>query len=136
DAGEVEMTLKSLYPDAALLLRPLNSSLYVSGFVPKAEMVTSILRVAQDYFPSVIDDMRVGGVHKILLHVKVLEISRTKLRNLGFDWAQLSSGITQSVSGTLPVLAQGQVIGPLMAPGSSTLRFGIGPGSTFVGFLE
>jgi len=104
--------------------------------VPKAEMVTSILRVAQDYFPSVIDDMRVGGVHKILLHVKVLEISRTKLRNLGFDWAQLSSGIVQSVSGTLPAVAQGTAISPLMPAGTSTLRFGIAPGSTFVGFLE
>jgi len=136
DVAELEMTLKSLFPDAALRLRPLNSSLYISGFVPKADMVTSILRVAQDYFPSVIDDMRVGGVHKILLHVKVLEISRTKLRNLGFDWAQLSSGIVQSVSGVLPTLAQGTALSPLMAPGTATLRFGVAPGSTFVGFLE
>jgi pilus assembly protein CpaC len=136
DVAELEMTLKSLFPDAALRLRPLNSSLYISGFVPKAEMVTSILRVAQDYFPSVIDDMRVGGVHKILLHVKVLEVSRTKLRNLGFDWAQLSSGIVQSVSGTLPAVASGGAISPLMPAGTSTLRFGIAPGSTFTGFLE
>jgi pilus assembly protein CpaC len=136
DVAELEMTLRSLFPEAALRLRPLNSSLYISGFVPKAEMVTSILRVAQDYFPSVIDDMRVGGVHKILLHVKVLEISRTKLRNLGFDWVQLSAGISQSVSGVLPSLAQGQVISPLMAPGSATIRAGIASGSNFAGFLE
>src|SRR5207247_6147126 len=92
--------------------------------------------VAQDYFRSSVNDMRVVGVHKLLLHVKVLETSRTTLRNLGFDWAPLSSGIVQSVSGTLPALAQGTAISPLMAPGSSTLRFGIAPGSTFVGFLE
>src|SRR5262245_4482142 len=136
DVAELEMTLKSLFPDAALRLRPLNSSLYISGFVPKAEMVTSILRVAQDYFPSVIDDMRVGGVHKILLHVKVMEISRTKLRNLGFDWAALSGGVVQSVSGVLPTLASGTALSALSPPGTATLRFGVNPGSTFAAFLE
>src|SRR5262245_8195693 len=70
DVAELDMTLKAIFPQAALKLRPLNSSLYISGFVPKAEMVASITRVAQDYFPSIINDMQVGGVHKILLHVK------------------------------------------------------------------
>src|SRR5947207_3310640 len=43
DVAELELTLRSLFPEAALRLRPLNSSLYISGSVPKAEMVTSIL---------------------------------------------------------------------------------------------
>ena len=81
DVAELDMTLKTLFPEASLRLRPLNSSLYISGFVPKAEMVASITRVAQDYFPNIINDMTVGGVHKMLLHVKVMEVSRTKLRN-------------------------------------------------------
>jgi pilus assembly protein CpaC len=85
DVQELDATLKSLFPEASIRLRPLNSSLYISGFVPKAEMVNSIIRVAQDYFPQVINDMTVGGVHKVLLHVKVMEVSRTKLRSLGFD---------------------------------------------------
>src|SRR5258705_6931803 len=40
DVRELDMTLKSLFPQAALRLMPLNSSLYISGFVPKAEMVS------------------------------------------------------------------------------------------------
>src|SRR4030095_11506848 len=102
DMAELDMTLKLLFPSASVRLRPLNSSLYISGFVPKADMVASITRVAQDYFPNVINDMQVGGVHEVLLHVKVLEISRTKLRSLGFDWAQISSGggfASQTISG-------------------------------------
>src|SRR5262245_54149741 len=100
DVKELEMTLKSLFPEASLRLRPLNSSLYISGYVPKAEMVQSITNVARDYFPNIINDMSVGGVQKVLLHVKVLEVSRTKLRTMGFDWAQISGGsfITQSVN--------------------------------------
>jgi pilus assembly protein CpaC len=134
DATELDMTLKTLFPEAALRLRPLNSSLYISGFVPKAEMVASITRVAQDYFPNIINDMRVGGVHKILLHTKVMEVSRTKLRTLGFDWAQLSAGgsfVSQGVSGVLQ--APGTVVGTQGA----TVRFGIlGSGGEFYGFVE
>ena len=46
DVAELDMTLTNLFPEAALRLYPLNSSLYVSGFVPKADMVASILSVA------------------------------------------------------------------------------------------
>jgi pilus assembly protein CpaC len=134
DVAELDMTLKSLFPQAALRLRPLNSSLYISGFVPKAEMVGSIVRVAQDYFPNIINDMQVGGVHKILLHTKVMEISRTKLRTLGFDWAQISSGgsfISQGVSGIL------EAPGTITGTQGATVRFGIlGGGGEFYGFIE
>jgi pilus assembly protein CpaC len=134
DVAELDMTLKALFPQAALRLRPLNSSLYISGFVPKAEMVSSITRVAQDYFPNIINDMSVAGVHEILLHVKVMEISRTKLRNLGFDWAQISSGggfISQAVSGIL------QAPGTMTGNAGATVRFGVvGSGGQFFGFVE
>ena len=36
--------------------------------------------------------MTVSGVQQVLLHVKVMEVSRTKLRNLGFDWAKVTNG--------------------------------------------
>lgn len=134
DVAELDMTLKSLFPEAALRLYPLNSSLYISGFVPKPDMVASITRVAQDYFPNIINDMRVGGVHKILLHVKVLEVSRTKLRTLGFDWAQLSAGggfVSQGVSGIL------QAPGTIVGTQGATVRFGVvGSGGSFYGFVE
>jgi pilus assembly protein CpaC len=133
DVAELDLTLKTLFPEASLRLRPLNSSLYVSGFVPKAEMVGSITRVAQDYFPNIINDMQVGGVHKILLHVKVMEVSRTKLRALGFDWALLTENggfVTQSVAQLVPG------IGPLNADAFPTVRFGTAGSDQFQGFLQ
>src|SRR5262245_1290634 len=132
DVGELDLTLKSLFPEASLRLRPLNSSLYVSGFVPKPDMVQSIIRVAQDYFPNIINDMTVGGVHKILLHVKVMEVSRTKLRTVGFDWDLISSGgfVTQSVSQLVPGIF------PINADAFPTVRFGISSGDQFRGFLQ
>ena len=34
--------------------------------------------------------MTVGGVQQVMLHVKIMEVSRTKLRQLGFDWAKIT----------------------------------------------
>lgn len=132
DVSELDLTLKTLFPEASLRLRPLNSSLYISGFVPKADMVQSIVRVAQDYFPNIINDMTVGGVHKVLLHVKVMEVSRTKLRAAGFDWDLVSSGgfVTQSVSQLVPGVP------PINADAFSTVRFGITSGDQFRGFIQ
>lgn len=134
DVAELDMTLKTLFPSASLRLRPLNSSLYISGFVPKSEMVGSIMRVAQDYFPNIINDMKVGGVHEILLHVKVMEVSRTKLRAVGFDWDWFTTSggfVTQTVSQLVPGVP------PLNADAFPTLRFAVTSGGTeFQGFLQ
>jgi pilus assembly protein CpaC len=132
DVQELDLILKTEFPEANIRLRPLNSSLFITGFVPKAEMVPQITRIAQDYFPQIVNNLTVGGVQKVLLHVKVMEVSRTKLRTLGFDWAEINGGsfVAQSVSGLLNNV--GQVSG-----GPSTVRFGIVDGNNqFYGFLE
>ena len=38
--GDLDMTLKALFPEAAVRLYPLNSSLYISGFVPKPDRIS------------------------------------------------------------------------------------------------
>jgi len=132
DVQELDLILKTEFPEANIRVRPLNSSLYITGFVPKAEMVPQITRVAQDYFPQIVNNLTVGGVQKVLLHVKVMEVSRTKLRTLGFDWAEINgqSFVSQGVSGLLSGI--GAVNG-----GPSTVRFGIVDGNNqFYGFLE
>ena len=125
DVQELDSILKQEFPDAALRLRPLNASLNISGFVPKAEDASRIAAIARDYFPNIINGMTVGGVQKVLLHVKVLEVSRTKLRQLGVDWANVSNGgyAVQGISGQLPgtLAALGQPV-PI---GATNIRFGI-----------
>lgn len=132
DVQELDLILKTEFPEANIRLRPLNSSLFITGFVPKAEMVPQITRIAQDYFPQIVNNLTVGGVQKVLLHVKVMEVSRTKLRTLGFDWAEINgqSFVAQGVAGLLNGI--GAVNGT-----PSTVRFGIVNGNNqFYGFLE
>src|SRR4051812_3167531 len=52
DVQELEGILRTEFPEASLRLRTLNSSLHISGFVPKAESVAQILAIARDYFPN------------------------------------------------------------------------------------
>ncbi|QDU25951.1 Putative type II secretion system protein D precursor [Anatilimnocola aggregata] len=139
DVQELDLILKTEFPEANVRLRPLNSSLFVTGFVPRAEMVPQITRIAQDYFPQIVNNLTVGGVQKVLLHVKIMEVSRTKLRAVGVDWASVGSNhfISQGVSGALAATA-GVGAGIATTPaGPSTVRFGIVDGNTqFYGFLE
>jgi len=98
DVRELEMALKRLFPASSVKVMRLTNSLVLEGFVERPEVVGPIIRLAEDYAPKIINNITVGGVQQVLLKVKVMEVSRTKLRNLGVDWGQ-SSGSNFVVSG-------------------------------------
>ncbi len=135
DGRALQMLIKSEFPDAAVRVRPLNNSVYLSGYVPSPAMVNSIVRIAEDYYPKVVNNMTIGGVQQILLKTKVMEVSRTKLRSAGFDWSFLNNEVSviQSVSG---LIAGGTTTGSWAATGSDTVRFGIVGNGAFSGFIE
>ena len=83
DARELQELLNSQFPSANLKVRPMASSVLLTGFVDRSDTVSQIIQIAQDYYPKVIPDIRVGGVQQILLHVKVAEVNRTKGANAG-----------------------------------------------------
>ena len=48
----------------------------ISGFVDQPEHIDRIIRIAEEYYPKVINNMTVGGCQQVLLHVKIMEVSR------------------------------------------------------------
>jgi len=140
DARELELLLRTEFPDAQLKIRPLASSVYISGFVPKAEYVGQIVRMAEDFYPKVVNNITVGGVQQILLNVKVMEVSRTKLRAMGVDWSLISDDffLTQRVSGLISNIDQDAGLPVQLPPNTvgDTVRFGIIGDSLFFGFLD
>jgi len=141
DVRELEMVLRSTFPSAALKIMPVANAVLISGFVEQPEMIDRIVRVAEEYYPKVINNMTVGGVQQVLLHVKVMEVSRTKLRKLGFDFAKVTgSNVVSSAPGG--ILSNGldtsSSLMPSVAGGTnSTFLFGIVSGSSaFFGVLE
>ena len=136
DARELQALLDLQFPSATLRVQPSNSSVIISGYVSSPEDVSKITAVAEDFYPKVINLMTVGGVQQVLLHVKVMEVSRTKLREFGVDWAVLTGNdfIIQSVSGL--VAASATQAGILTGAGD-TIRFGIlDNGNTFGALVD
>ncbi len=138
DARELENLLQNQFPDATLKVRPLASSVIVSGYVPRADMVSSIVRIAEDYYPNVINNVTVGGVQQVLLHVKVMEVSRTKLRTLGLDWAVLGNdfALIQDVAGLIANYSIGGGSSVTSTQGENIVGAVLGDNVAFFGFLE
>jgi pilus assembly protein CpaC len=138
DARELDMLIKTEFPQAAIKVRPLAQSVVLSGFVDRQDHVSQIIRMAEDYYPKVISHITVGGVQQVSLNVKVYEVSRTRLRTMGMDWSTQSGAdfVVSSVSGLIQASSAttGTVTG--VTP-DTTIDFGvIGDNTSFFGFIE
>ncbi|NQU25252.1 MAG: pilus assembly protein N-terminal domain-containing protein [Candidatus Nealsonbacteria bacterium] len=134
DVQALDILLKSEFPGARLRVIPVATGVMISGYVDNAKDVKLIHQIAEEYFPKVIDNMTVAGVQQVALHVRVMEVSRTKLRNLGFDWTQVS-GANSVASGVAGLISAGT--GTLATSGAETFAFGVvDGGNSFFGVLE
>ncbi len=140
DVRELQLALKRLFPESSVNVVRLTNSLVLEGFVERPEAVSPIIRLAEDYAPKVINNITVGGVQQVLLKVKVMEVSRTKLRNLGVDWAQISgsSFVSSSISGLISAVSPASgTSGVSVNAAGDTMRFGVVDGNNaFFAFLE
>ncbi|MGA2501984.1 MAG: pilus assembly protein N-terminal domain-containing protein, partial [Tepidisphaeraceae bacterium] len=87
DSREFSDLVRSEFRTASIRVRPVANGVLLTGSVDQPEQVSKIMELAQEYYPKVFSNIIVVNVHQVLLHVKVMEVSRTKLRSLGVDWA-------------------------------------------------
>ncbi|HEX6960300.1 MAG TPA: pilus assembly protein N-terminal domain-containing protein [Lacipirellula sp.] len=136
DVRELEVNLRRMFPSSSIRVIRLTNSLVLEGQVDRPEIVTTIRTLAEDYAPKVVNNMTVGGAQQVVLKVKVMEVSRTKLRKLGFDFDLSGTGgfLTSGAAGVLTALDRSE--NTFTAP-NSTLNFDIIDGNTqFLGVLE
>jgi pilus assembly protein CpaC len=136
DVRELEVALKTMFPQSTIKVSRLTNSLVLSGQVDRPEVVSTVFRLAEDYAPKVVSNLSVGGVQQVVLKVKVMEVSRTKLRKLGTDFAVFGengffassvSDIIQSVSSSAGTAVAGE----------HTINFGVvDDGTSFLAFLD
>jgi pilus assembly protein CpaC len=141
DAAELTEVLHQLFPRASLSIVPISgNSVILSGYVDQQDAVPKIVSVATKYFPDVINNMRISGAQQVLLHVKVFEVSRTKLRQMGFDFVKITngnifhSGVNGRVTTTVdPTTGAASVTAP-----DNVFKFIVGSGgeNPFVGVLD
>jgi pilus assembly protein CpaC len=144
DVRELDLVLRQQFPTASIKLFPTAAStLILFGYVDRPDYVSRITDIAKEYFPKVLNNMTVGGSQQVVLHVRVMEISRTKLRNLGFDFMNFSGsdfigstpgGLITKASATTGLFRGG---GDFTSAGRETVQLGIiNNPSGFVGMLE
>ena len=90
DAREVEGILGNQLPLASLKVLPVNDSAIISGTVTSVDDVEKAVAITEQFYTTVVNNIRVVGVQQILLHTRIMEVSRTKLRELGIDWGTVS----------------------------------------------
>ena len=104
DARQLQMTLDKLFPKSSIRAMALSTNVILTGHAQTAAEIKTAVEVANDYFPvGVVNNISLGGPNKIALECKVIEVSRTKLRDMGFDWAVLTSNfrVQNAVGGLL-----------------------------------
>ena len=96
DAQMLEEIFKKEIPNSVLRAVPVGEGVLLNGFVQQPSHAALAVKVAEEFFPKVIDSITVRGVRQVLLHVKTMEVSRTKLRQVGFNWDLVLQGFTMS----------------------------------------
>lgn len=141
DARELQVALQTQFPHASVKVFRYSESLVLTGFVDRPDHISPIMALAQDYAPKVINNISVGGVQQVLLKVKVLEISRTKLRRMATDFAWLdanggffSTGVSGLLTNTSNATGGFQTVADTAGKAA---EFGIvGDNGAFFGFID
>jgi pilus assembly protein CpaC len=142
DARELQAALATQFPHTSVKVFRYSESLVLTGFVDRPDHISSIMSLAQDYAPKVINNINVGGVQQVLLKTKVMEISRTKLRRLSTDFSWLNSNGSYFSTGVSGLLNQTTNLATggfqtLTDTSGKAAEFGIvGDNAAFFGFID
>lgn len=104
DVQELARLLQAQFPKAALRLTPISTGVLIQGYVDDPGVQSRIIEIAQNYYPNVINAITIGGVQQVLLQVRVMEVSRTKLQSLGIDMAAILENGSFFASGAAGIL--------------------------------
>jgi pilus assembly protein CpaC len=137
DTRKLEMAFRNYFPDSQIKVHPLQTGVILAGHVARADQVANIMATARDFFPAnVVNQLQVNGNQNIAIKVKIYEVSRTKLRQLGIDWSYIDPefSIVSSVSQIIQAVNRTQGI----TAGENTLAFGVvdDGGTTFDSFIN
>jgi pilus assembly protein CpaC len=103
-AAEAEAEIARLMPEDHIGVVPQAKGLLLTGYVPSAGEAARASSIAHGFLGDgqvVENQISVGAQVQITLRVRIAEMSRTVVRNLGIDWSALG---TRGSIGTFPAL--------------------------------
>jgi pilus assembly protein CpaC len=146
DVRELQAHIDRLFPGSAVQVVGVRDSVILRGWVTQPDQIPQIIDLAETFGAEVQNHIEVGGGNLVQLSVKVMEVQRSKLEALGFnflalgqDWfvASTPGGLAPVASTTLPFGGPPSVTTQQSALGNTTVQFAIlGNDTIFEGFLE
>jgi pilus assembly protein CpaC len=136
DVRVLQRTMDRQFPQSQIKVSGLQTSVMLSGYVSDSSKIANVLAVANDYFPQspVINGLQVPKPQNIAIKVKIYEVSRTKLRSVGVDWAYFGDNfnVVTSISDLITSASGGSAT----AVGQN-LTFGVvNDGNNFQAFIQ
>ena len=92
DARQLQSIIDRKFPNSSIEAFKVQEAVALRGWVTHPEHITQIVEIAEQFYPKVLNQMRVGGVQQVLLKVKVMEAQRSLIRQLGINFTYVSPG--------------------------------------------
>lgn len=117
DARHLQAVINSRFPDSSIEAYKVQESVVLAGWVSQPDHITQIVEIAEQFFPKVLNQVRVGGVQQVKLKCKIMEVQRSRLRRMGFNFLanKFDGGYIASTPGQLTSLGSAT-----LSPGSSS----------------
>ncbi|MGH6967758.1 MAG: type II and III secretion system protein family protein [Stellaceae bacterium] len=99
DAADLQRALDQLVPGSRVQVRPVDNSIVLQGDITSPAQGADIQQIAARYVPDpkqLVDEMKLVAPNQINLHVRVVEISRTALKELGVTWNTAATTISNT----------------------------------------
>ena len=144
DVRHLESIIRRNYPNDVITIEEINEqSVRLVGWVTQPEHINEIEEITKQFYPTVMNHMKTGGVQQVLMKCTVLEVQRSKLRRRGMNFSLIRpENFLFSTPGPItPITALttggAGTVATLSGFSNSTITYGFTkPNSVFQGFIQ
>ncbi|MCA9113903.1 MAG: pilus assembly protein N-terminal domain-containing protein [Planctomycetaceae bacterium] len=146
DVRHLQAYIDRFFPRASVRAVAVRDSVVLRGYVTQPEHITELVEIAEQFYPRVLNQMKVGGVQQVKLKVRVMEAQRSKIRQLGLNflynnetsWLSSTPGTLTPLNTLTAAAGSAPTLGVLGSSLSDpSVAFGVvNDNSLFQGFLE
>src|SRR5580704_3710357 len=101
DVSKLREELAQRYPYAKIRVSTANGRVLLSGSAPDGIVLDSILSVARQFSPDVINSIQVAQPQQVMLELRFVEAARSASRDLGVQWNMFNRGTNTRFIGNI-----------------------------------
>jgi len=136
DSRLLQAVLNRTYPNTSVAVMKVRDSVLLRGWVTEPQDISNIVALAELYYPTVLNQMRVAGPQEVQLRVKVMEVQRSLTRRMGINFTYFNENAA-ILSAPGPIAAISALTTPIGGPPTGALNAaGLANGSMAIGFAD